>query len=165
MSKPASATVSLPEFAADHAVTPRTVRNWVDRGMPCRLVDGERRVVRSQANQWLRAYDREQAQATKQPAKLNASRARKLEAEARLVEMDLQEREGRLVPIEETRRVVSGLFTRLRAQMLPFPQRWAPQLAAAATITEAERLLTTGIHELMATLSGDLPAVAEDTDA
>ncbi len=165
MTKPASPSIPLAQFAADHAVTPRTVRNWVDLGMPCRLVDGERRVVRSQANPWVRQYEREQAKAAKQPAKLNASRARKLEAEARLVEMDLQEREGRLVPIDDTRRVVGKMLGRLRAQLIPFPQRWAPKLAAAATVPEAERLLSTGIHELMATLSGpELPASNEDEE-
>lgn len=74
-----------------------------------------------------------------------------------MAEIDLQEREGHLVPIDDTRRVVAALLTKLRNQIVPFPQRLAPQVVGLKTVTDAERVLSTGIHSLLVTLSGDLP--------
>jgi hypothetical protein len=74
---------------------------------------------------------------------------------ARMAELAQGKMEGRLVDVDEAAGVVDRMLTQLRAQLLNFPQRWAPRLVGVKTIPEAAALLDDGVRELMALLRGD----------
>lgn len=147
-----SPTVSLSEFAADWTVTVRTVTNWLAAGMPCRTVDGKRTVVRSEANAWVR----EQAaaeEAAKDPANEAEAKARKLAAEARLAELELAQREGVMVTVEDAARVMEEKLAPLRSALVTLPQRVAPQVMGCKTVAEVTAKLDAAMAEAMTSIA------------
>lgn len=74
--------------------------------------------------------------ATEQPAEdvartvpdINESRARREAALAGLAELELEERRGKLVPVEEARATVIDRFTAVRTRLLGLPSRCRQQL-------------------------------------
>lgn len=140
---PKIATVSVAEFAADHGLTAMAVGDWIRKGMPCRSISGLRRLVRRDANKWLRESIRETARSdTPDEA---AERARKLRAEADLKELELAERRGLLVPVatfeSELEQIVGGFLAVAAGQLT----RFEPEIVAAATVGAA-RKVTQAIH-------------------
>src|SRR5215210_3670915 len=96
---PKTETVPVSEFARDHGVTPTSARNWIAEGMPYRNEPGGRRVVRAEANRWLREEIRCKALAEVSPSEVD-ERVRKTRIEADLKELELQERRRKLVPAD-----------------------------------------------------------------
>ena len=153
---PKTPTITSAEFAADHGVSLRRVQQWIAEGMPYRDVNGERRIARVDANKWLRAYEREQAEArAKKPSGLVESEERKAAADAQLAELKLAREQGQVVEIEETRRTVAAMLTQLRAQLLSLPARWAPKVVGIKTVAEASLTLEAAIHEALTALSAE----------
>ncbi|MHB1330241.1 MAG: hypothetical protein ACYC2K_18735 [Gemmatimonadales bacterium] len=154
-----SEMVTQAEGASRLGITPQAIGVWATKtGAPVRTRAGKRLLLWPEFPRWREA----QLLTTRSEAPAVAkSRARKLAAEARMVELDLQEREGQVVPIAETRRVVAKLLTRLRGQLMVFPQRVAPQAVGLKTLAETEQVLSRGIRDMLTLLSGDLPIEEE----
>lgn len=149
--KPAE-TVSLSEFAADWKVTVRTVTNWLADGMPSRMVDGQRRVVRSEANAWKLAKAEAEV-VTKDPTSEAEARARKLAAEARLAELELAGREGSMVAVDEAVGAVESRLAALRSQLVTLPARVAPVVLGCKTLAEVTGKLDAAVAEAMASIA------------
>lgn len=166
MAKPA-ASIALNEFADDHGVTVRTVTNWLAAGMPHRTVRGERRVVRVEANRWLRERDREgerekiRDQETPDEAR---ERARKTKWEADIKEMEAAERRGQLVPQAdylEALEKFTGNFAAVAAGRLA---RFERAIVTCATPAEA-RKVTQEIHAALMAGAQDYATQLEAAEA
>lgn len=157
MSRKPAETVTLNEFAADWGVTVRTVTNWIAEGMPHRAGGkGQRRVVRSEANAWVREREREAAEAESDaPADLAEAERRYQLARAEKVELEVRRARGELVTVEEAAAPVEAMLAQLRAQMVTIPQRWAPTLLACKALPEITGKLDGLVAELMTTLAAD----------
>jgi hypothetical protein len=70
------------------------------------------------------------------------------------MEMEVAQLDGSLVAVDEVAKTVGGVLSQLRAQLVTFPQRWAPALVGLPTIPKTQAVLDEAIEELMATLSG-----------
>jgi phage terminase Nu1 subunit (DNA packaging protein) len=86
-------------------------------------------------------------------ADYNAARARKIEADARLSEMELTARAGAVVNFEHTLQEVTRLTSAIKTRYLALPTRMAPR-CANKSVSEIHDLLRTQVHK-------DLRAVSE----
>lgn len=149
--KPAE-TVSLSAFASDWGVTVRTVTNWLAEGMPCRTVDGQRRVVRSEANAWVRAKAADEA-APDEPENLAAAQLRYEAARAEKVELEVRRARGELVTVDDATKAVEAMLEQLRSQLQTLPQRWAPGVLGCKSLAEVTAKLDQAVTEAMTSLS------------
>jgi len=144
---PKIVTVSLSEFADDHGVTLRAVQKWIAEGMPHRNGGGERRVVRRDANRWLREREREQAKSEVAPDEA-MERALKIRTEREIKQLELDRLRGilteRAVHEERITKVVGGLFAVAAGQLQPFER----DIVAASTPADA-RKVTEAIYEAL----------------
>jgi hypothetical protein len=85
---------------------------------------------------------------------------RKLEGEARKIEIEVEMLERSRVKVEDADAVVAKMLTDLRAAMLPFPRVAAPRLLGAKTVQELEQRLHGLVVRLMETLAA--PSFGED---
>lgn len=92
---------------------------------------------------------------------LATARARKMQADARLAELALAEREGRLVPRDAVLALEQLRDTELRAQIMAQPGKWATRGVGLKTIPEAQAFLQQAVNELLETL-GRTGAVIRD---
>lgn len=87
-----------------------------------------------------------------QQGKLTAARVRKMAAEARLAELALEEREGKLLPVDSFQRLLGVIVQELRARVTAFPGKYAPRLVGLKTIAEAQVLLEQAANEFLTAL-------------
>src|SRR4051812_1576980 len=92
---------------------------------------------------------------------LATARAGKMQAEARLAELALEEREGRLVPRDAVLALEQLRATELRSQIIAQPGKWAPRGVGLKTIPEVQGFLQQAVNELLETL-GRTGAVIRD---
>ena len=83
----------------------------------------------------------------------NESRARREAALASLAELELQERERSLLPVELVERHWQALAANTRAKLLNLPGRLAASVMGVQTIQEAERQAMALIREALQELS------------
>jgi hypothetical protein len=141
-------TIPPAQFAKDQGVTIRTVQRWLAAGMPCRLVNGERRIRVVDGCTWVRSWEYERGRETAAtPAEAN-ERGRKLAAEASLRELDLHERRRDLVPLREHEEALEAFVGGFAAVASGQLQRFEKQIVQAVTPAEA-RAVTTGIHRAL----------------
>lgn len=81
-----------------------------------------------------------------------AAKARKMKADARLAELAVEEREGRLVPIDAALALEQARATELRARVTAFPGKWAPRAVGLKSIHEAQALCEQIANELLESL-------------
>lgn len=133
----------------------RTVQLWLQDGMPSRLINGSRKVVRADANAWLRAKAAEDAKGdkSKKPSTLQQVELRLEEAKAAKAEIELARLRGELVTVEEAVAAHESRLTRLRAALLTMPQKWAPLLVGCKSMPEATDRLDRAVREAMQALA------------
>ncbi len=85
---------------------------------------------------------------------------RKLEGEARKIEIEVEMLERSRVKVEDADAVVSKLLTDLRAAILPFPRVAAPRLLGAKSVQELEQRLHQQVVRLLEGLAA--PSFGED---
>ena len=78
---------------------------------------------------------------------------RKAFADARKAELDVAEREGSMVLVEDVRAIFAHRLTAIRNAVVPFPRMAAPKLLGAKTLQELERRLDIEIRALMELLA------------
>lgn len=81
-----------------------------------------------------------------------AAKARKMKADARLAELAVEEREGRLVPLDAALALEQARDTELRARITAFPGKWAPRGIGLKTIHESQALCEQIANELLESL-------------
>lgn len=94
--------VNAGQFAELVQAHHNTVGNWIKAGMPVSHRKGNAAVIDLWAAiPWVRARDRQEVEEARNAHDPESARARKVLAEARLKEMELAEREGRTITVEE----------------------------------------------------------------
>lgn len=101
----------------------------------------------------LRKRERDKALKDAEPQDFEDAKTRKMAAEARLAELDLETKEGRLLDVETTTKTVEAYLTQLRSQLITAPQRHAPAMVGMKSIPEATMKLEAMCTELMGALS------------
>lgn len=82
-------------------------------------------------------------------------RARLLKAQADKAELDLKERQGELVSIEDVVKDVASEYTILRQRLLSIPNKLAMPLSSVTQPHEVQQILQAEIVELLTELSSD----------
>jgi phage terminase Nu1 subunit (DNA packaging protein) len=147
-------------------VSERTVRNWIAAGMP-RL--SKRRFDRGQIQAWL---DRRDGQAVTRSAApggdprqplLAESRgkdyedARLKKARAELLEMDIKQRRGELVPIREVEQMFVARIMAVKQGLLSLSRALPPQLVVCQTEREMEPVIAKAVRNLLESFARPLP--------
>lgn len=106
--------------------------------------------------------ERELGKKEAKPATIDEARARKLEAEAQIAELDLAERQARVVPTDMHEEIVGQVCDRLRAVLLNIPGDFGPKLELLGIEPQkAEEIL----EEISTDLTLRLQTTADDFDA
>lgn len=92
-------------------------------------------------------------QAAAAPQDLEEAKARKMAAEARLAELELERQEGRLVTVDDATKAVEAMLEQLRSQLQTLPQRWAPGVLGCKSLAEVTAKLDQAVTEAMTSLS------------
>jgi phage terminase Nu1 subunit (DNA packaging protein) len=114
--------VSARQFADLLGVHHNTVGNWLNAGMPALERTGTRATIAlGPALQWIRARDKEDLDKAREGLDEEGAKARKMEAEATLKELDVKEREGRLVAADEVQERWSEMLVTIRESVMAVP--------------------------------------------
>lgn len=161
------AGISQREFAERLGITARQVRNLYDAGLPRTVESGKPAIPWPDALHWYVAWKTERQRSVGEEEKAALAR-RRLELEVRLQEIEVAEREGRVVTIEYLADQVAAMQQRLRAKLLNFAGKYAPAMVGLKTVAEAQARLEPAIAEAMQALAetGEDPELDErDPDA
>lgn len=144
------------DLAAVFRVSPRTIQRWEDKGLDRARKGPEATYDLAEAVAW--ALERAEADAYERGHRealtgdLEKVELKKQEMLARKHELDVEEREGRLVDVDEVEEDLAREFSQIRAALLAFPGRLAPRLDKYKT-PEALAIIEPAVHELMEDLS------------
>lgn len=86
---------------------------------------------------------------------IDEARRRKLAAEAALVELDLAQRRGDVIEIEEVAGVVGDDYANVRAKLLALATKLAPQVLGIEDLAECKALIERGVAEALEELTAD----------
>ena len=114
------------------------------RDIPTVGAGRSRRFLWPALRKWRDAKLREEGARSVRPQSVEEARRRKLEAEADLMEIELAEKRGLLIPAALYRDKLESAFARVRAHQLNASTRYAPQLLAEL----ADRLKTTDLRRI-----------------
>lgn len=153
-----SALVTVEQLAAEFNRDKRTVQLLVKEGMP-RAGHGEYDLERCKS--WYIAYlqAKIQSRASEAGAVLNPEKfdgeleqARLTRAKATLTEIELSEKQGKVIPIEMMERAVTAVITQARQLLLALPGRIAHELEGEGRVVIKSRLMN-GIRGVLTALS------------
>lgn len=155
------------ELAARLDISERQVHNLVELGMPRRVRGKTVRYPWKLCHSWYIRFKQEEAVKRARagsPADIDLARARKMEAEARMAEIELAKLEGELIPLDLFEEQLNVILDRLRAKMINLPGRWAPLLLGKRTIQEIIAVLEEAAADAMKALVETADEL-EDEDA
>lgn len=96
---------------------------------------------------------------------LEFARRRKVEAEAELTEMELAQRRGELITVDDSVRELTSILEGLRAGVLNVPGKHAPQFLGIHTIAEAQLRLEVAASDIMRDLQDRaVQAIEQEAD-
>lgn len=139
--------VGLTEIAHLLGVTTRQVANYRAEGMPHRSRGGRLTYVPSECVRWRLERARDEVRREVAPDR-EVEQARKLRAEADLKELELKERRGALVSVEDFEEQIDAVIAGLAAVASGQLQRFERRIVAATTAGQA-RKLTEAIHDAL----------------
>ena len=84
---------------------------------------------------------------------MDAFRSRKMAADAELTELELARVRGDQVPVETFRETVSGIATKIRAQLLAAPGRYSARIVGVDSLPDAQRHLDAIVRDVLNELS------------
>lgn len=123
-------------------LTSRSINNLREKGMPWLGVEdvpnGKPQYDLRAAVKWYVRYKEDLAR----PDAKGEAEIRKAQAQARLAELEVAEREKSLVPIEMFEEVMGEIMSEVRARLLNLPASVAVEVAATGDPIEARELLT-----------------------
>jgi phage terminase Nu1 subunit (DNA packaging protein) len=146
------ANVSKNDLAQLLGMTPRRIGQLTDDKVLTRNSHGTYATAPSIAA-YIAFKERAAADRLDGGADYNSARARKMEADARLSEMELAARAGTVVNFEHTLQEVTRLTSAIKTRYLALPTRMAPR-CANKSVSEVHELLRAQVHK-------DLHSVSE----
>lgn len=116
---------------------------------------------------WYRDHLQRDRPVAAPPAALAESELRQEAAKAQLLELDLAERQGKLMTVEQYTRVVGEAFERVVAQAKAMKKKLAPEVLAAKTPAEAEVIIDDHVRAMLSELweGADVPEADADHPA
>lgn len=156
--------VSQRELAKRLRLSVQQVANLVTKGMP-RVGTPEKPQYDSDACwRWYVEFKVQDASRGERTANEALARTRKLEADAMLTELAVEERRGSLVTVDYMAQQLERIAQRLRARLLAVPGKWAPSLVGIRTIPEAQMRLDEAIGECLKAMTetGEDPELDKD---
>lgn len=165
-------SLSQKDAAEQLGISTRQLRNLDESGVP-RTADGD--YPWPEVRDWYVEFKQREAvertmggngNGNSTAAAYYAARARKEAALADLREMEVQERRGHLLHIDDLVELFSAPLDRLRAQLLALPGTVAPKLAdRELPIGEIATVLRDEVHHFLDSLADDIPFQAPDAQA
>lgn len=159
--------ITQKECAEMLGLTSRQIHNLVEQGMPRRARNGKAMYPWPSSLRWYLQHKSEQVAAKKGEKTPNADIfTRKLEAETRLQEIELEKEEGQLVALDYMERQLTETLGRVRAQLLNMPGKYAPTMTNIASIAEAQLRIEGMVAEVMGAMTeiGEDPGIDGDDD-
>lgn len=126
---------------------PRQIRNLEKKGLPTRAVKGETRYPWPKCLHWYLDFKLQSLKGKGTAKRVLEARIRKLEAEAERAELDLLERRSELVAFTFMERELTAVLERVRAVMLSFKGKWAPELVGCDSEAEVRKRLDVAIDD------------------
>lgn len=102
----------------------------------------------------------ERAEAGGQPPGYSDAREQGERIKTQLLAIELAERQGKLLPVDDVRTVAVTAITALRTALESLPDQLAPRLAAISSETEVRALLASEIEAVLGELSHKLGEMA-----
>ena len=90
-------------------------------------------------------------------ADYNAARARKMEADAQMAELELLQAKGKLVPAEDVAGAWTDVLSAMKARLLALPSVCAPVCATETELATIQSILENQIREALDELSAYQP--------
>ena len=141
------------EVASAFGVTTRTIQRWHDEGFPREGSGRNTTYDLTECINW--RIDREREEVERILAAFedeDASRKKKLAMQARKLELEVGEMEGRLIHVEDLEELHVAPLAELRGQLLSIPGRLGP-LLDRYKVQEAVAILEAFVGEFMESLS------------
>ena len=129
--------VTIGQAAELYGVHPSTISNWTRAGLPVTREGRTGILDLAVALPWVRARDRRDLDEAKAATSPDVAKTAKIVAEARLKEMEVEEREGQLVPLDQTEERWTERVIMLREALASVPGA-AVQTDLVAAEREAE---------------------------
>jgi phage terminase small subunit/phage terminase Nu1 subunit (DNA packaging protein) len=155
--EPASAIVSQAEFARAHGVSRKTVTKWKAEGRLV-LAGGEVDVAATDARLFAAGLGRFRAPVAAAGEPGGEAKRRYTQAQAELKELELAEKRGQMVSVEDVAPILADELANVRSRLMAMPGRLAVELAAVSDAAAIERLIT---HEI----AGALSEITQETAA
>lgn len=137
------------EMAEVLGLSTRQVANLEVLGMPTKSKAGKKLYPSTPGMRWYIHYKVQAAQ----PADFEEARARKMSAEAELAELDLAQKRGQLIPLEQHGQRLARILERVRARLVAIPGTVAPRLLSLETAVEAQAVVAGAVAEALEELS------------
>jgi len=155
--------ITVAEMAALTGKTARTIRLWIDEGMPV-YERGQGAGTKHQINApeafgWL--VDREKSEGANASARYEKGRADKMESEAKLVAIELERAQGTVVDVPVAISIFSDRLAAIRGSLQSMPARSSIAVAAAKTREEVRSILEDEVNEVLRSMG----ATFSDDDA
>jgi phage terminase Nu1 subunit (DNA packaging protein) len=165
--------VTAEQLAEWYDVERRTITNWLNATPPCpSKKHGRERTFDSAA---VAKWREDRAAATAEEAALarfpgsaewETARTRKMAAEAGRAELALATERGELGSVEDFRQVLRQGFSRIRAQLLSIPGRYAVRTIGLKTLPESQQAWDSAIRDVLVELrEGKSPGVSTPDEA
>lgn len=90
-------------------------------------------------------------------ADYNAARARKMEADAQMAELELLQAKGKLVPAEDVAGAWTDVLSAMKARLLALPSVCAPVCATETELATVQSILENQVREALDELSSYQP--------
>jgi phage terminase Nu1 subunit (DNA packaging protein) len=153
--------ITQQELAATLGLSTRQIRNLEAQGLPHEARNNGKFYPKPGAVQWYVAFKMEEATKKAAPKDMEEARLRSAVAEATLVELELAEREGAMIRVDEIDKILAPPLTAVRAKLLNLPSKVAPMVLPCRTLPEIRVVLDAAIAEVM----GELQSLGDITDA
>ena len=156
------------QLAAIFGVAATTVDAWVGRGCPFIARPTERgkgwKFNTAAVSAWRESQAFDRALEDRSDVDLAEARRRKAVADAELVELDLAERRGELLPVADSEAALIALASGVQRRLLAVPSKVAPLAHAAQSTQEAEALIRDAIYEALQDLADAGDAIAAEAE-
>lgn len=159
MSTSGKEEITQAEAAKRLGMTAQALGMWAKRpGAPVVMRAGKPRCVWPDFPKWRDAERDRQAREEATPADEEEAKRRKLVAEARLAEIELELAEGKLVSKDAVLAEADAQLGPIRSAMLAIPAKWAPKVVGLRNVVEAQ----TALKALVKHSLGQWASVADD---
>jgi phage terminase Nu1 subunit (DNA packaging protein) len=137
------------DLARAFGVTVKSIQRWSEMGMP-RLENGRYELAR--CIEWRRQTDREQFEAANETTDIRAEKLRKARLEADLLEIELADKQGKLMTVQQFDEVVTEAYSAVKTQLLTLPARAAHDFVGLENQKAAREKLREYVLDVMKAL-------------